>query len=119
MDVAPSTVEAREVASTSIDGLSFPDDALWFRFLDEKMKVIGPNYFITEEIDVDSLKNMKNRHRDCNMLFGGLENVASKYALVTWPHPDGPQWSGRILLPLDDDFAVVERSSGRLVWSLA
>jgi hypothetical protein len=107
MNIAPDTVEVCKVETTDIAGLAVPADAMQFVFLDNGVKYVAPRYFVTEEADTGDLEALKSRHPDAHLLF---DAKAETFALVSWTHPDGPCWNGKMIVPLNDDIAVVTRN---------
>jgi hypothetical protein len=108
MNIAPDTVEVRKAETTEIGGLSVPADAMQFGFYDGDMTWIAPFYYVTEEVDVGELEHLKARHPGAS-LHGG-DAGADVFALVSWSHPEGERWSGKIIVPLNDDNVVITRN---------
>jgi hypothetical protein len=106
MNIAPDTVEVQHVETTDVSGLSVPADAMQFTFFGEDRKWVAPSYFVTEDVDVGDLAGLKSRHPDAHF---HCDADAETFALVTWTHPEGSRWNGKILVPLNADFAVVAR----------
>jgi hypothetical protein len=108
MNIAPDTVEVRKAETTDIVGVAIPADAMQFGFYDKDLKWVAPFYYVTEEVDVGELDRLKARHPDASLHGDDVE--ADVFALVSWTHPEGERWSGKIIVPLNDDNVVVMRS---------
>jgi hypothetical protein len=116
MNIAPDTVEVAKVETTDISRLVVPADAMQFIFLDEDLKYVAPTYFVTEQVDIGDLKGLKARHPDANLHTG---TTADTFALVSWTHPEGERWSGKILVPLGEHAVVVSRKDLSVVAKVA
>lgn len=116
-DFSPTVVEGREVASTSVQGLTFPDDAVSFVFMDSDLNVIVPRHWITETVDKGSLDTMRQRYPDAGPMFQehGEKVGVTEYGLVTWNDADG-KYHVQALMPICADFAFVARKSGEVVY---
>lgn len=106
MNIAPDTMEVQQTDTLDVSGLVIPADAMQFASFDEDRKWVAPSYFVTEDVDVGDLESLTSRHPDAH-LHG--DAVAGSFALVSWTHPEGARWNGKILVPLNDDIAVVTR----------
>jgi hypothetical protein len=106
MNISPDTVQVQETENTAISALVVPDDAMQFAFFDQDRNWIAPHYFVTEEVDVGDMSSLRYRHPDVH-LHGDTD--AEFYALVSWTHPEGSQWNGKIIVPLNESNAVVTR----------
>lgn len=112
MNIAPDTMEVQQADTLDVSGLVIPADAMQFAFFGEDRKWVAPSYFVTEDVDVGDLASLKSRHPDAHL---HCDVDAESFALVTWTHPEGPRWIGKILVPLNDNFAVVTRKGLALV----
>ena len=112
MNIAPDTMEVQRTDTLDVSGLVIPADAMQFAFFDENRKWIAPSYFVTEDVDVGDLAGLQSRHPDAHL---HCDVSAETFALVSWTHPEGPQWNGKILVPLNDDIAVVTRNDLAIV----
>ncbi len=108
MNIAPDTVEAQNAETTDIAGLAIPADAMQFGFYDNDEKWVAPFYYVTDEVDVGDLERLKARHPDASL--HGDAGGADVFALVSWSHPEGEQWNGKMIVPLNDDNAVITRN---------
>jgi hypothetical protein len=116
-DVSPTAVEQRSVETLAVEGLAIPDDCMQFVFLNNDLSFVAPHYFVTETVDFGDLSAMTARYPDARPLFEVKtgENDVDQFALITWSHPAGERWAGKLLLQLSELVAVVERASGKRV----
>lgn len=110
MNIAPDTVEVRKTETTDIAGLLIPAEAMQFGFYDDDLKWVAPFYYVTEEVDVGELEDLKARHPEASLHVNGDAVGTEVFALVSWSHPEGEQWNGKIIVPLNDDNAVITRN---------
>ncbi|MCS4088783.1 hypothetical protein [Rhizobium sp. BK176] len=110
MNITPDTVEVRKVETTDLAGLSIPADAMQFGFFDTDLKWVAPFYYVTEEVDVGELEGLKARHPDASLHVNGDLVDTDVFALVSWSHPEGEQWNGKIIVLLNGDNAVITRN---------
>ncbi len=117
-NIAPDSVEIREVKDRTVDGLEIPADAVQFSFHDEGHTWLAPAYFVTEDFDIGGVEAMKKRNPGCPMLFAQRDDDPEdmQLALISWTHPEDKKWDGRFLLPLRDYVSVVDRNSGEILW---
>jgi signal peptidase I len=108
MNIAPDTVEVRKAETTDIAGLVVPADAMQFGFYDNDRKWVAPFYYVTEEVDVGDLVELKARHPKASL--HGDDVGADVFALVSWTYPEAERWNGKIIVPLNDDNVVVTRN---------
>lgn len=112
MNIAPDTVEVQRTDTTDISGLIIPADAMQFALFDEDLKYVAPFYFVTDEIDVGELADLQARHREAPLHCD--PKGETRAALVSWSEEPGV--IRRMLVPLLEFVAVIERKSGDVVW---
>lgn len=118
---APDTLEVRPVDTLSTVGLQVPDDAMKFAFYDADQKPIGLMHYVSNDPVIGSLEELKARFPQANEIHSeyGRAFEVTQFGLVTWDHPEGPQWSDSCIIPLVEGFALVDRTSGEVVWTPA
>ncbi|MCV9964471.1 hypothetical protein OIU34_21510 [Pararhizobium sp. BT-229] len=112
MNIAPDTMEVQRTDTLDVSGLVIPDDAMQFVFFDEDLKYVAPSYFVTDEIDIGELAELRERHPDAPLHYD--PKGEAKAALVSWSEEPGAVRT--MLVPLLEFVAVIERKSGEVVW---
>lgn len=118
-DFAPTTIEVRHADSLDADGFDVPPDAMQFSFYDEKLRWQAPAYFVTNDVEIGPVEEMKAKHGISNVEFDSVAAVsdAKECALVTWDHPAGTEWGGKILVPMvEGQTALFDRSLRKVAW---
>jgi hypothetical protein len=118
-DFSPTTVEVRRTDSLDVDGFDVPADAMQFSFYDAELRWHAPSYFVTNDVEIGSADEMKAKHGISDVAFDSIAAVfgASECALVTWDHPSGPEWGGKILVPMvEGQVALFDRKLRKVVW---
>jgi hypothetical protein len=118
-DFSPTTIEVRHADSLDVDGFEVPADAMQFSFYDEKLRWQAPSYFVTNDVEIGPTEEMKAKHGISDVAFDSIAAVfdAKESALVTWDHPAGPEWGGKILVPMVvGQVALFDRNLRKVVW---
>nr|WP_250808644.1 hypothetical protein [Neorhizobium tomejilense] len=117
-NIAPHTLESREVSSTSIDGIEIPSDAVQFCFFDERRTYVAPHYWVTETVDRGGLDELLARHPAAHSMFDDYAKKfgLTEFAIVTWRDPDG-RYDVNAVMPITTDFAFVDRATGQRLFA--
>jgi hypothetical protein len=118
-DISPTTVEVRHVDSLRVEGIEVPADAMQFSLYDESLRWQAPAYFVTNDVEVGSIDDMKAKHGISDVAFDTIGTVydARECALVTWDHPSGTEWNGKTLVPLvEGKTAIFDRKRKKVAW---
>lgn len=117
-DCSPTTVEVRLTDNLSLENIDIPSEAMKFCFWEVKdgevPSHVGPTYYVTETLDIGSLKFLKKRYPSAHLV--DSNSRTELFAYVSWSHPAGEEWSDCEIIPLHDGVALVERQTGRQIW---
>lgn len=121
-DLSPTTVQQSRTDTLSLDSVRIPADAMQFTFWKDNGEgnapcYIGPTHYVTDHVCFGDLATLQKRYPDArNHEIGEGFFEADNYALVSWTHPKGEQWDGKIIVALQIGVSIVERKSGLQVW---
>lgn len=117
-NAAPDLMEVRNVATLDVDGVDVPADAMQFSLFDRDRVWVGPAYFATNDVEFGGLEDMTARHPNAIVHEPpGEFDRSAPYGLVTWDHPEGPQWSGSMLVPVIEGITAIYDRNRRVVAS--